>query len=427
MSEVLQQRDLVNGQLAPKLDCHQRCSDIPWPGTEQLVTVKIRELVLRESLHGSRPSFSRIRSTLQWNGDIFSGNTGRVDQATRTVMNDTRPPLIVLLLGDPQLLESSEGRENRPAEPDGAANTGTGVGIGIGIDMDDPNDPERFWRGSPWTPAVMRTESYAFGAPGEAASSAHASSPSPLPFTPSSSPLGRNRDDKDDGDGVRKPSPVGAAHTRHAKAAYIALVRVLRWKAVVGRARGECVLNANARGSFVDTLDRDRVGVYRRDVGDTMVNVYYILRDDLLVYLVDEAARGGAWAWEYTKTPIQYTDDRGPVVPLDGAMAGGAALARPFGPEVWGRLPAGRGGITGMGTGKTIWRVRRWRGCGGPRWGSLIVIEHPQIIMSKICVYDYTVLFQPPDHGHSLKRTENEMIAPFKMWSDVLLKDKPEN
>ncbi|KAF8143162.1 hypothetical protein K438DRAFT_1784040 [Mycena galopus ATCC 62051] len=38
-----------------------------------------------------------------------------------------------------------------------------------------------------------------------------------------------------------------------------------------------------------------------------------------------------------------------------------------------------------------------------------------------------TVLFQPRDHGHSLQRMENEMIAAFKMWSDVLLKYKPEN
>ncbi|KAF8137993.1 hypothetical protein K438DRAFT_2119474 [Mycena galopus ATCC 62051] len=110
----------------------------------------------------------------------------------------------------------------------------TSMGIGIGIDMDDPDDPERFRRGWRWTPAVVHTWSCAFGAPGETASSAsaHASSPSPSPFAaPSSSPFGRDRDDDEDDDGARKPSPAEAARTRHAKAAYVALVRVLRWNA----------------------------------------------------------------------------------------------------------------------------------------------------------------------------------------------------
>ncbi|KAF8156219.1 hypothetical protein K438DRAFT_2026380 [Mycena galopus ATCC 62051] len=220
--------------------------------------------------------------------------------------------------------------------------------MGFGIDMDDPDDPERFRRGSPWTPAVVRTGSYAFGAPAEASSSAsaHAPSPSPSPFAaPSSSPFGHDRDnDEDDDDGARKPSPAEAARTRHAKAAYVALVRVLRWKAVVGRAR--------------DTLDRDRVGVYRRDVGDTMVNAYYVLRDDLLVYLVDEAARGGAWAWETIEAPLfllrcvyealDFSSTSTATPREEGVTAGGAALARLFGAEVWGRLPQG-GADTGNG------------------------------------------------------------------------------
>ncbi|KAF8156161.1 hypothetical protein K438DRAFT_2026353 [Mycena galopus ATCC 62051] len=108
-----------------------------------------------------------------------------------------------------------------------------GTGMGIGIDMNDPDDPERFQCGSPRTPAVVRTGSYAFGMPGEASSSAHASSPSPF-AAPSSSPFGHNRDEDHD---ARKPSPVEAARTRHSKAAYVALVTVLRWKAVGGRAR----------------------------------------------------------------------------------------------------------------------------------------------------------------------------------------------
>ncbi|KAF8156170.1 hypothetical protein K438DRAFT_2075968 [Mycena galopus ATCC 62051] len=205
-------------------------------------------------------------------------------------------------------------------------------GMGIGIDMDDPDDPERFRRGSPWTPAVVHTGSYAFGAPGEAASS-------PLLFAaPASSPFGhdKDRDDEDDDDdGACKPSPAEAARTRHAKAAYIALVRVSRWKAVVGR-----------------TLDRDHVGVYRRDVGDTMVNAYYVLRDYLLVYLVDEAARGGAWAWETIEAPlfllrcvyeaVDFSAMSTATPCEDGATA---ALARLFG-------AGAAGGDNGNGNGK---------------------------------------------------------------------------
>ena len=28
---------------------------------------------------------------------------------------------------------------------------------------------------------------------------------------------------------------------------------------------------------------------YRRDVGDTLINAYYVLRDDMLAYYVDDA------------------------------------------------------------------------------------------------------------------------------------------
>ncbi|KAJ7321674.1 hypothetical protein DFH08DRAFT_1085874 [Mycena albidolilacea] len=215
-------------------------------------------------------------------------------------------------------------------------------------DMDD-DDPERFRRGSPWTPGVVRTGSYAFS--GAAAN----------PGTPADEAGAGGR-----GGGAAEKAEE--RRTAHARAAYVALVRVLRAKAVCARGWGR------------DRLER--FGVYRRDVGDTIINAYYILRDDLLVYLVDEAAKGGAW--ETIESPLFLLRAVHEALDLDSTSfsptalpssapalsVGGAALDRLFGDEVWGRLPmatgdpgagaeAGGGQNGGKGGRKAETRLRR--------------------------------------------------------------------
>ncbi|KAJ7855598.1 hypothetical protein B0H14DRAFT_3865185 [Mycena olivaceomarginata] len=193
-------------------------------------------------------------------------------------------------------------------------------------DMDD-DDPERFRRGSPWTPGVVRTGSYAFSGAAAPADEAGGGG---------------------SGGGGRGGAAEEAEKTRtaHARAAYVALVRVLRAKAV---------------------YRLERFAVYRRDVGDTIINAYYILRDDLLVYLVDEAAKGGAWRPPLTppsqtiESPLFLLRAVHEALDLDSTSfsptalpssapaaapalsVGGAALDRLFGDEVWGRLPMATG------------------------------------------------------------------------------------
>ncbi|KAK6985163.1 hypothetical protein R3P38DRAFT_3291974 [Favolaschia claudopus] len=193
----------------------------------------------------------------------------------------------------------------------------------------DEDDPERFRRGSPWTPApemMVRSGSYQFGASGG-----------------------------DDGEGSGG-SDADDARMAHARAVYAALVRVLRVKVfwpggVEGRNR------------------MDRFALYRRDVGDTLVNAYYILRDDLLVFLVSEAeaaaavAHKGGNVWEKLEAPLFLLRAVHEALDLDTTSAsvaeketaGSAALVRLFGDHVWGRLPPPAEG----GEGAALVRLRR--------------------------------------------------------------------
>ncbi|KAJ7452683.1 armadillo-type protein [Mycena galericulata] len=128
------------------------------------------------------------------------------------------------------------------------------------------------------------------------------------------------------------PSPAHQARAAHARAAYAALVRILRGKVVCGRGRG---------------WGRDRLerfAVYRRDVADTLVNAYYILRDDLLAfYVADVAARLDARAgWEDIEATLHCLRAVHEALDPDAAGAN-PALARLFGAGVFGRLPVGYG------------------------------------------------------------------------------------
>ncbi|KAJ7220593.1 armadillo-type protein [Mycena pura] len=133
--------------------------------------------------------------------------------------------------------------------------------------------------------------------------------------------------DHDDGAEVAKVSAAERARTAHAQAAYVALVRILRGKVVCGR-----------------DWDRDHLDyfkVYRREAADTLVNAYYVLRTDLLEYYVaDASARLDAGEpWENIEATLHCLCAVHEAVDLDsiGRMV---ALARLFGAEVWGRLPA---------------------------------------------------------------------------------------
>ncbi|KAJ6485347.1 hypothetical protein C8R47DRAFT_1321195 [Mycena vitilis] len=274
-------------------------------------------------------------------------------------------------------------------------------------DMDD-DDPESVRGrggagGTPWTPGVVRTGSYAFGggsptfalagsgggggSGGGVGGGGGMTSPPAFrsatsfgfpssggganPFAPPSQ-YGdggdRGGEDKGEGEGEGEDDGEGGgeggaggggaaekARMVHARAAYVALVRILRAKVVCARGWGR------------DRLER--FAVYRRDVGDTLVNAYYILRDDLLVYLVGEAAAGleAGRAWETIEAPLHCLRAIHEALDLEStststspdADAGVRALGRLFGAGVWGRLPSGAGGQGGKGEALAVARLRR--------------------------------------------------------------------
>ncbi|KAJ6522588.1 hypothetical protein B0H19DRAFT_655372 [Mycena capillaripes] len=205
--------------------------------------------------------------------------------------------------------------------------------------------------GTPWTPGVVRTGSYAFS-----------SLPPAAPAFSSGGPQEGEEDENAQGVGAGQ-GPADKARTAHARAAYVALVRILRGKVVCGRGWGR------------DRLER--FAVYRRDVGDTLVNAYYILRDDLLTFLVGEAEAGleGGAAWETIEAPLHCLRSVHEALDLDsststtsngngeGEDAGMQALGRLFGAGVWGRLPASssNGANKGAGEGEAlaVARLRR--------------------------------------------------------------------
>ncbi|CAL1698588.1 unnamed protein product [Somion occarium] len=121
-----------------------------------------------------------------------------------------------------------------------------------------------------------------------------------------------------------------------AKAVYSELVKVLRRKVVWPPAD---VLRGWTRDQ------RDKFQAYRRDVGDTLINAYYILRDDMVTYYVDELARylslrqpNDGWEEaEGTLHCIMAVQESIPIEPNPD-------LCRLFSAEILGRLPISGGG-----------------------------------------------------------------------------------
>ncbi|KAI0743038.1 ARM repeat-containing protein [Daedaleopsis nitida] len=115
-----------------------------------------------------------------------------------------------------------------------------------------------------------------------------------------------------------------------AKAVYTELVGVLRRK-VVWPPRA--VLNGWAKDQ------RDKFIAYRRDVGDTLINAYYVLRDDMLTFYVDEitrqlSTRRDADGWEEIEATLHCIMAVQEAVPVEDSHQ----LRKIFGPEILGRL-----------------------------------------------------------------------------------------
>ncbi|KAF7312093.1 hypothetical protein MIND_00221600 [Mycena indigotica] len=203
------------------------------------------------------------------------------------------------------------------------ANTYIFSAFSSGTSTPPPNDDPEAVRGqggvggTPFTPGLNRIGSYSFGS---AASSAQANDTGPDPST--------------------------QARGAHAEAAYVALVHILRRKCVWRRS---WLTNEGLSRSEKEHKDRQsRFSHFRREVGDTLVNAFYILRTDLLdFFAVDSMGRiERGEAWEEIEATLDCLDNVNEAVDLEvaaceiGTKAPIVSLfTRLFGGELWGRLP----------------------------------------------------------------------------------------
>ncbi|KAM6493497.1 Armadillo-type fold [Amanita muscaria] len=112
-----------------------------------------------------------------------------------------------------------------------------------------------------------------------------------------------------------------------ARAVYFEVVKVLRRKAIFPPS-----------GSNWTKDQLEKFQVYRRDIGDTLINAYYVLRDDMLVYYINNLAERLA--------SIQHRSEwQAPtlhcIMSIQEAMDMEKTpyLSRLFGPDILGRLP----------------------------------------------------------------------------------------
>ncbi|EGN94778.1 hypothetical protein SERLA73DRAFT_171188 [Serpula lacrymans var. lacrymans S7.3] len=115
------------------------------------------------------------------------------------------------------------------------------------------------------------------------------------------------------------------------KAVYSELVQVLKRKVIWP---DRTVLSGWGKDQ------RDKYQVYRRDVGDTLINAYYILRNDMLAYYLNDliehvSARNDSDGWEDIEATLHCIMSIQEAIPLED----NPFLARLFGHEVLGRLP----------------------------------------------------------------------------------------
>ncbi|KZT01812.1 ARM repeat-containing protein [Laetiporus sulphureus 93-53] len=121
------------------------------------------------------------------------------------------------------------------------------------------------------------------------------------------------------------------AELRVAKAVYRELVEVLRRKVTWPEIPQ---LRSWPRDQ------RDKFQAYRRDVGDTLINAYYILRSDLLAYYVNDiserlSSKQAQQGWEEIEATLHCVMTVQEAVPLED----NPHLRRLFGPDILGRLP----------------------------------------------------------------------------------------
>ncbi|KAJ3573233.1 hypothetical protein NP233_g2568 [Leucocoprinus birnbaumii] len=117
---------------------------------------------------------------------------------------------------------------------------------------------------------------------------------------------------------------------RVAKAVYIELVQVLRRKVAFP-----------PQGSGWSKDQVEKFQVYRRDVGDTLINAYYVLREDMLGYYVNDLvqrlnAKGPDDGWQDVEATLHCIMSIQEAIDLTDSTP---HLPRLFGPEVLGRLP----------------------------------------------------------------------------------------
>lgn len=131
-----------------------------------------------------------------------------------------------------------------------------------------------------------------------------------------------------DGDGnTPPPARKDAAHIVMAKTVYIELVQVLRRKVAFPPLKS---------GWSKDQIEKFQV--YRRDVGDTLINAYYVLRDDMLRFYVNDISDRLATNqdWNEIEATLHCIMSIQEALDLEKA----SHLSRLFSPEILGRLPS---------------------------------------------------------------------------------------
>ncbi|KAF7327466.1 hypothetical protein MKEN_00325000 [Mycena kentingensis (nom. inval.)] len=175
--------------------------------------------------------------------------------------------------------------------------------------------------GTPFTPGINRVASYSFGA---AASGA-----------------------EDDIGDAAEDNPATQARKLHSQAAFGALAQILRQKVVYRRS-----WLTNEDVSEKEGKDREmRFKTYRREVGNTLINAFYILRNDMLEYYTSDAVGRleRREPWEQVEGTLLCLEAVNEAVDFDtlarevdsgASNSGGAvAFARLFGGQLWQYLP----------------------------------------------------------------------------------------
>ncbi|PPQ95113.1 hypothetical protein CVT25_011656 [Psilocybe cyanescens] len=139
----------------------------------------------------------------------------------------------------------------------------------------------------------------------------------------------------EEGDDDRSPVPADseegdAKQVLMAKAVFSELVKVLRRKVAFPPS-----------GSGWSRDEVEKFQVYRRDVGDTLINAYYVLRDDMMGYYVNDiierlAARQEGDGWQEVEATLHCIMSIQEAIDMEKATH----LDRLFSPEILGRLPS---------------------------------------------------------------------------------------